>query len=305
MYKKQGLWALIFLAPSLAGLVMFSLIPILASLALSVTDWSGLSRVRLFHGFFGFIGEKFIGLGNYSDLIRDAEFWRVLGHNAYFIVLYLPLMLVFSLLVALIIHRKSRAAKTYRVLYYIPVLTSWVAGALIWKWMLSPEYGPINNALSAIGIRGPLWLQSETWAMPSIVIASVWKDMGFYGMILFSGLLSINPEYYEAADIDGTSRPRKFFSITLPLLSPILFYVVMLSLINAFQLFPQVMVMTKNGEAGPNGVTMVMVERIYKYAFKFGRMGYATAWSWTLFIIIFVFTALQNVLQKKWVYYDS
>jgi multiple sugar transport system permease protein len=304
MYKKQGLKALAFLSPSLAGLVLFSLIPIFASLALSLTDWSGLSRVRLFHGFFQFIADKFVGFENYIYLFKDAEFWRVLGHNAYFIILYLPLVLVFSLLVALIIHYKSRAANIYRIMYYIPVLTSWVAGALIWKWMLSPEYGPINNLLSAIGITGPLWLQSEVWAMPSIVIASVWKDMGFYGMILLSGLLAINPEYYEASDIDGASAAQKFIKITLPLLSPILFYVIMLSLINAFQLFPQVMVMTKNSEAGPNGATMVMVERIYKYAFKFGRMGYATAWSWALFVIILIFTVLQNSLQRKWVHYE-
>lgn len=305
MYKKQGIRAFIFLLPSLAGLVLFNLIPIFASLLLSLTDWSGLSRVRLFHGFFQFVGGKFVGGSNYSQLVKDPEFWAVLGHNAYFILMYLPLVLLFSLMVALIIQRKSRMASVYRVLYYIPVLTSWVAGALIWKWMLSPEYGPINNALSAIGIKGPLWLQSEVWAMPSIVLASVWKDMGFYGMILLSGLLAINPEYYEAADIDGAGYFQKFKSITLPLLSPILFYVIMLSLINAFQLFPQIMVMTKNGDAGPNGATMVMVERIYKYAFKFGRMGYAAAWSWVLFVIIFGFTVLQNVLQRKWVYYES
>ena len=305
MYKKQGFKALAFLLPSLIGLVLFNLIPISASLLLSLTDWSGLSRVRLFHGFFGFVRDKFTGFANYTRLLKDPEFWRVLGHNVYFMLLYLPLVLLFSLLVALIIQRKSKAAAFYRVLYYIPVLTSWVAGALIWKWMLSPEYGPINNALSAIGIKGPDWIQSPKWAMPSIVFASVWKDMGFYGMILLSGLLSINPEYYEAADIDGAGFFQKFCSITLPLLSPILFYVIMLSLINAFQLFPQVMVMTKNSEAGPNGATMVMVERIYKYAFKFGRMGFAAAWSWVLFVIIFAFTLLQNILQRKWVYYES
>ena len=305
MYKKQGGKAFFFLLPSMAGLVLFHLIPIFASLLLSLTDWSGMSRVRLFHGFFRFVGDKFVGFSNYSQLVKDSEFWAVLGHNAYFILLYLPLVLLFSIMVALIIQRKSRMAPVYRMLYYIPVLTSWVAGALIWKWMLSPEYGPVNNALAGLGIQGPLWLQSEGWAMPSIVLASVWKDMGFYGMILLSGLLAINPEYYEAADIDGAGYFQKFKSITLPLLSPILFYVIMLSLINAFQLFPQIMVMTKNGDAGRNGATMVMVERIYKYAFKFGRMGYAAAWSWVLFVIIFAFTALQNVLQRKWVYYES
>lgn len=310
MMKKRKsthglLKALPYMAPSLAGLALFSLIPILASLGISVTGWSGMSRVSLFNGFFTFVGKNFVGLKNFGDILSDKEVWQVLSHNAYFIVLYLPLMLVLALLVANIIHHKSRAAGIYRVLYYIPVLTSWVAGALIWKWLLSPEYGPINNALALFGINGPLWLQSETWAMPSIVLASVWKDIGFYGMILLGGLIGINPEYYEAAQIDGANAWQKFSRITVPLLSPILFYVVMLSLINAFQLFPQVMVMTKNAEAGPNGVTMVMVERIYKYAFKFGKMGYAAAYSWILFVVIFAFTALQNSLQKRWVHYDA
>lgn len=287
----------------LTGLILFNLIPIFASLAISLTNWSGMSRVRLFDGFFTFVRERFAGLDNYTNMFKDGEVWRVLGHNAYFIALYLPIMLIMALIVACIIQRNGRLTGMYRVMYYIPVLTSWVAGSLIWKWMLSPEYGPINNLLSLIGIQGPLWLQSETWVMPSIVLASVWKDMGFYGMILLAGLLAINPEYYEAADMDGAGFLRKLTHITVPLLSPILFYVVMLSLINAFQLFPQVMVMTNN--AGPNGAATVMVERIYKYAFQFGKMGYAAAWSWVLFAVILAFTAVQNVLQKRWVHYDA
>jgi len=306
MKSNHGfLKALPFLAPSLAGLILFSIIPIFASLLISLTSWTGMSRVSLFNGFFGFVKKNFVGLENYRNILSGDEVWRVLGHNAYFIILYLPLMLILSLLVASIIHHKSRFAGKYRVMYYIPVLTSWVAGALIWKWLLSPEYGPINNALAFFGIEGPLWLQSEVWAMPSIALASVWKDMGFYGMILLAGLCGINPEYYEAAAIDGAGRWRKFTHITLPMLSPTLFYVIMLSLINAFQIFPQIMVMTKKGEAGPNGATMVMVERVYKYAFRYGKMGYATAYSWILFAVVFAFTILQNKLQKRWVNYDA
>lgn len=305
MKNKHGfLKALPFLLPSLAGLIFFSLIPIISSLLISMTDWKGMSRVSIFNGFFSFVRDKFTGLGNYSSILSDSEIWRVLGHNFYFIILYLPLMLIFSLLVATIISSGRKSVGVYRVLYYTPVLTSWVAGALIWKWLLSPVYGPINNALALIGIAGPGWLQSEVWAMPSIVLASVWKDMGFYGMIFLGGLLGISPEYYEAAEIDGAGSLRKFFSITFPLLSPITFYVIMLALINSFQLFPQVMVMTANGDAGPNGATMVMVERIYKYAFKLGKMGYASAYSWILFAVIFTFTAIQNYMQKRWVHYD-
>lgn len=303
--KSRNGWrcALPYLLPSLLGGVVFAVIPIFVSLFLSLTDWTGMTPISLTHGFFSFIADNFTGLDNYKSILSDSEFYTVLSHNLYFIVLYLPLMLVFSLTCALIISSKRAASTVYRILYYIPVLTSWVAGALIWKWLLSPTYGPINNALAVFGITGPMWLQSEVWAIPSIVIASVWKDMGFYGMIIFGGLKAINTEYYEAAEIDGASRIQCFFRITLPLLSSVLFYVVMLSMINAFQLFPQVMVMTTN--AGPNGATMVMVERIYKYAFRYGKMGYAAAYSWLLFIIIMFFTFIQKKGEQRWVSYDA
>lgn len=293
-----------FLLPSLLGLFLFSFLPILISLLISLTNWTGMSRVSLTSGFFTFIKNNFIGLKNFKSILVDDEVWKVISHNFYFIILYLPFMLILSLSEALIINSKFKGSGTYRVIFYIPVLTSWVAGALIWKWLLSPTYGPVNNILMALGFKGSLWLQSETMAMPSIALASIWKDLGFYAMIFLGGLKSINPSYYEAANIDGATPFQRFRKITLPMISPITFYVVMLSLINAFQLFPQVMVMTKNGDAGPNGATMVMVERIYKYAFRYGKMGYAAAFSWILFMIIFLFTYIQRKAEKRWVNYD-
>ena len=266
--------ALPFLLPSLAGGLFFSLLPIIISLFLSLTDWTGMTPISLNPvSFLPFIAGNFVGLENFSVILTTSEFWTVLSHNLYFIVLYLPLMLVFSMTCALIINSERHGSRVYRVLYYIP------------------------NFLAIFGIEGPMWLQSEVWAMPSIVLASVWKDMGFYGMILLGGLKAINTEYYEAAEIDGAGRCQIFFRITLPLL------VVMLSLINAFQLFPQVMVMTTN--AGPNGATEVMVERIYKYAFRFGKMGYAAAFSWLLFIVIMIFTLFQKLGERRFVSYDN
>lgn len=306
MKGRSGLTtALPYLLPSVLGGLLFAVLPIIVSLLISLTNWTGMTPVSLTNGFFSFIHNSFIGLDNFKQILKDSEFWRALGHNMYFIVLYLPLMLVFSLTAASIINSKRGGANVYRVMYYIPVLTSWVAGALIWKWLLSPTYGPINNFLAIFGLEGPLWLQSEVWAMPSIVIASIWKDTGFYAMIFLGGLKAINPEYYEAAEIDGASKAQRFFRITMPLLSSITFYVVMLSLINSFQLFPQVMVMTKDGNAGPNGATIVMVERIYKYAFRYGKMGYAAAFSWLLFVVIMFFTIIQKKVEKRWVNYDS
>jgi len=299
--KTGTLAAIPYLLPSLLGMAVFSILPIIASLCISVTDWSGLTRVSIFHGFFTFVKENFIGFRNYREIFAEKEIWSVLGHNLYFLVLYMPLMLIMSLLLAAICGADHKAVGIYRIIYYIPVLTSWVAGALIWRWVLSTQYGPINGFLDLFGIKGPAWLQSEVWAMPSIVLASVWKDMGFYGMIFLGGLQSISPDYYEAAKIDGATAWQRFRAITLPLLSPTTFYVIMLSLINAFQIFPQVMVMT---DAGPNGATQVMVERIYTFAFNFGKMGYASAYSWILFIILFAVTIFQTSMQRKWVHYE-
>jgi multiple sugar transport system permease protein len=295
----EGWIALVFLLPTLLGMLAFSLIPLLASLGMSLTSWDGLRRLTLD------VRQSFVGLGNYATILGGEEFWRVLRNTCYFIVLYIPLILVASLGVGALLSSKRRGIVGFRVLYYIPVLTSWVAGALIWRWFLSPEYGPLNALLGFVGIKGPGWLQDETWAMPGIVLASLWKDMGFFGLIFLGGLQGINPSYYEAAEIDGAGAWTRFRKITLPLVSHVTFFVIVICIINSFQLFPQIMIMTTGGDAGPHGATQVMVERIYKYAFRYYQMGYATAFSWLLFLIIFAFTVLQMRLQRKWVTYES
>lgn len=288
-----------FLIPSLIGMVIFCLLPIVISVLLSFTDWNGLENLTTK----GFFSDHFIGIENYIKILTGTEFYKVLGNTCYYIILYIPLMLMASIGIASLLNQPHKGIGIYRVLYYIPVLTSWVAGALIWKWVLSPQYGIMNNLLALIGINGPGWLQDERWAMPSIVLASVWKDMGFFGLILLAGLQGIDKSYYEAAEVDGAGRIKKFLKITLPLLTPSLFFVLVVALINSFQLFPQVMIMTK--DAGPNGATQVMVERIYKYGFRYFEMGYAAAFSWLLFVIIFVLTSIQLKIQKGWVHYDT
>lgn len=283
--------------PSFIGMIIFSLLPILISIFISLTDWNGLEKLSP-----ATISKDFIGLRNYTDILSGTEFWNVLAHTLYFIVLYIPLVFIASLIIAEILFQARKGVGVLRVIYYIPVLTSWVAASLIWKWVLSPQYGAVNQILAAVGINGPNWLTDEIWAMPAIVLASVWKDMGFYGLFLLSGLNGIDNTYYEAARVDGANKAKIFFSITMPLLSPSLFFCLIMSLINAFQLFPQVMIMT---EGGPNGATQVMVERIYTYGFKYFKMGYASAYSWLLFVIIFALTLLQLKGQKVWVHYES
>lgn len=287
-----------FLVPSLIGLAIFYLAPMLISVFISFTNWNGLDRLLAD----GFMAEHYIGLQNYKEILTSDEFWKVLGNTLEYIVLYIPLMLTVSLAVAALLSRQRKGVGIFRVLYYIPVLTSWVAASLIWKTILAPQFGAMNNILALFGIEGPGWLLDEKWAMPAIVLVSVWKDMGFFGLILLSGIIGINKSYYEAAEIDGAGALTRFFKITLPLLTPAIFYVLVVSLINSFQLFPQIMIMT---DGGPNGATQVMVERIYKYGFRYFEMGYASAFSWILFIIIMLCTALQLRGQKRWVNYDA
>lgn len=300
-WKKQGQGLLIaspFLLPSLIGMLIFSLLPLLISGLISLTDWNGLDKLTDP----AFFEKHFVGLENYIKILTKPEFWRTLGNTAEYIVLYIPLMLAASLLVAYLLSQQRKGIGVFRVLYYIPVLTSWVAASLIWKSVLSPQYGALNGILELFGIQGPGWLTDEKWAMPAIVLVSVWKDMGFFGLILLSGIVGINKSYYEAASLDGANGWMKFIKITLPLLTPSIFYVLIVSLINAFQLFPQIMIMTGGG---PNGATQVMVERIYNYGFRYYRMGYAAAFSWILFAIIMVFTAIQMKGQERWVHYDD
>ena len=287
-----------FLLPSLLGLLIFSLLPLIISGLISLTDWNGLDQLTMT----GFLREHFIGLDNYKTILTTPEFWKTLGNTAEYIVLYIPFMLAASLLVAYLLSRPYKGIGTFRVIYYIPVLTSWVAASLIWKSVLSPQYVALNGILSFFGIQGPGWLIDEKWAMPAFVLVSVWKDMGFFGLILLSGIVGINRTYYEAADIDGAGGWVKFLKITLPLLTPSIFYVVIVAMINSFQLFPQIMIMTGGG---PNGATQVMVERIYQYGFRYFRMGYASAFSWILFAIIMVFTIIQMKGQERWVHYDD
>ncbi len=281
----------LFLLPSLVGLVLFSIIPIATSLYLSLTEWDIIGGPP-----------KFQGLKNYAQILRSEEMSRTLGNTLYFIVLYIPLILIASILVAMLLNNKARGIGIYRTIYYIPVLTSWVAAALLWKWLLNSKYGAVNAILGMLGIQGPSWLQDKVWAMPGIVLASIWKDMGYFALIFLAGLQGISKSYYEAAEIDGANALARFRYITLPLITPTLFFVMVICIINSFQLFPQVMVMT---EGGPGGATQVFVERIYSYAFRYYKMGYAASLSWILFVFIFVATLIQLGMQKRWVHYDS
>jgi len=269
---------------------MFTGVPVLYSFGLSFTQWDLLSA------------PKFIGLSNYKALFKDQEFWLALKNTLKFILGYLPLVMSSALGLALILNKKLKMKTFFRAAYFLPVVTSWVAVSLIWKWLLNPSFGLVNYGLSLIGIAGPAWLHDPKWAMFSIILTSVWKDIGFIMVMYLAGLQGISPSYYEAAEIDGAGPVQKFWHITLPLLAPTTFFVFVISLINSFQVFDQVLIMT-NG--GPAGSTMVLVQMIYNNAFRYYKMGYAAALSWILFILVFAVTFIQMKLQKRWVDYGQ
>ncbi|HET8984695.1 MAG TPA: sugar ABC transporter permease [Trueperaceae bacterium] len=281
-WRRYGILAL-FLGPSLLGLAAFTLLPIGASLGISFTNWDLLTQ------------PAFVGFGNYSRLLTDAEFWSTLRNTVTFLVGYVPLVLVTGLLIAVLLNSAIPFRQVFRTLYFVPVVTSWVAVALVWKWLFNPAYGLINSALGSLGISGPAWLFDPNWAMVAVILTSVWKDTGFIMVIMLAGLQGIPREYYEAASIDGATRPQGLWHITIPLLAPTLIFCLSISLIGAFQVFDQVYVMT---EGGPAGATMVLVERVVANAFSYSRMGYASAMSWVLFLLIFVVTIFFYRLRK-------
>ena len=288
---QKYLWVGFFLFPSLAGLLVFLIIPMLSSLVLTFYEWDPLIPTRFI----------FLGLENYQTLIKDTDFWDALRHTLFFIVGYIPLVLVSGLGVALLMNQKLIGRTFFRGAFFMPVISAWVAVALMWTWIFNPKFGIINYLLGLIGITGPAWLYDPNWAMPAIILTSVWKDTGFIMILFLSSLQSIPNEYYEAAALDGANNWAKFRYITLPLLSPTVFFTLIISLINSFQVFDQVWIMT---EGGPAGATTVLVQQIVNNSFRYGRMGYAATLSWVLFLIVFAVTIFQTRMQKNWVTYE-
>lgn len=287
--RRNGWTAALFIAPSFIPLILFMILPMFAAVILSFTSWDLLSPPH------------WIGLSNFQDLIHDTDFHNALRNTLIFIAGYLPLVYFLGLAAALALDRKFKGSSALRAAYFLPVITSWVVVALLWKWILNPNGGLVNSSLAAIGIHGPGWWTSKSWSMISVIIPSAWKDLGYVMLILLAGLQAIPPEYKEAAAIDGASKRQILFRITLPLLTPASFFIVVVSLINNFQVFDQIYVMT---QGGPEGSTSVVVQQIVKNSFDYGHMGYASAMSIVLFSIILMITGIQIRLQKRWVNYE-
>jgi multiple sugar transport system permease protein len=284
--------AFVFLLPALIGLLAFQLLPMVSSVVISFSDWDLLTKWTQIH---------FIGWGNYAEVFDNEKSYTSIKNVFIFLIGYMPLITVLGTFFAVLLNRNIRGIKFYRAAVFVPVITSWVAVSIVWRWLLNGQSGLINYLLSQIGVQGPIWLQDDTWAMVAIIAVTIWKDIGFVSIILLAGLQDISEDYYEAAELDGASAWRKLWQITIPLLSPTLFFIITISLINSFQLFDQVLIMT-NG--GPAGATSTIVEQVYKNAFQFNKMGFAAAQSWVLFVIIFAVTLALQQLQKRWVVYE-
>jgi multiple sugar transport system permease protein len=287
--RRSALAAAAFLSPSLILLLAFWIGPMLGTAWVSLLDWS-------------LIGvPSFAGLDNYSELLGDNDFHQALRHTVGFLAGYLPLVLALGLGVAVLLDARLPAMTLYRATFFLPVISSWVAVSLLWKWLLNPAGGLVNRALETVGVHGPGWWTDPDWAIPSVIFASVWKDVGYVAVILLAGLQALPRDVMEAASLDGASAWRRLRSITIPMLSPSLFFVTVISLINGFQVFDQVWVMTGGG---PGGASTVVVEQIVKYAFSYGRIGYASAMSIVLFGVILLVTLIQLRLQRRWVHYE-
>lgn len=276
------------IAPLALGWVVFFLVALSASLAISMMQWNILSP------------PQWVGLGNYSRLFNDPLFIKTLGNSLYLVLLYVPASLLLSFLLALALNTHISFRSFYRTIFFLPLLTMPVASAAVWRWLYNPIYGLINYGLDLVGLPTPAWLADPNTAMPAIVAMLVWNVAGFNMIILLAGLQNIPRVYYEAAQIDGARGWQQVWNITLPLLTPTIFFLMIISIINGFQIFDQIYIMT-NG--GPAHSTRTIVYHIFDEAFQNLRMGYGTAMSWVLFFILFSLTAVQFTLQKRWVHY--
>lgn len=280
--------AALFLAPSLVPLVLFLLGPMVASIGVSLTSWDLLRSPR------------WVGIDNFARLAGDEGFHSALVHTVLFVLGYLPLAVGGALVIALALNQPLRARTFFRTVYFLPVVTSWVVVALVWRWLLQPDAGIVNYLLSLVGIQGPGWWADPAWSLPSVIIASAWKDLGYVMIILLAGLQAIPNEYYEAASVDGAGRWARFRHVTVPLLTPSLFFVAVISLINNLNVFDQIWVMTGGG---PAESSTTVVEQIVRTSFTYGHMGYAAAMSWAFCLVILALTAVQMRLQRRWVVY--
>lgn len=286
---REALAAYCFLLPGFLPFLVFAVLPMVGGFSLSLLEWNLLQPWT------------FIGLANFRGLLADGEFWSAMRVSALFTLGVVPTGLVLALGLAVLLNGGRRGVVFYRTVYFLPVVTATVAVSMVWRWLLAGDLGLVNALLGVVGISGPAWLGDTTWALPAVIVTSVWKGLG-YSMVLFlAGLQNIPQDYYDAAKLDGAGAWDRFRDVTLPLLSPTTFFVLVVSIISSLQVFDQVFVMT-NG--GPYRSTVTASYFIYETGFKLLNMGYASAAASVLFLVILVASIFQWKLQRRWVHYE-
>ncbi|WIM38845.1 sugar ABC transporter permease [Paenibacillus sp. PK4536] len=288
---KETIAGYLFAAPMLIGLTIFILIPMVSLFFISLTKWNFIQ---------GFRGVEMIGLDNFRHLFQDKSFFISMLNNIK-LLLAVPFTLLFSLVIAIVVDEKVYFKSFFKIIYFMPYISSVVAVAIVFQILFHPSQGPVNGFLMSLGVTNPpKWLADPTYALPSIMMITVWTSIGFNMVVYLAGLQSIPKDLYEAADIDGASSWRKFRSITVPMLSPTTFFLLITGIIYSFKTFDLIAVLT---QGGPAKSTNVMVYEIYDQAFVNLKMGYAAAESVFLFAVILLITGIQFWGQKKWVNY--
>ncbi|WP_091222927.1 carbohydrate ABC transporter permease [Paenibacillus sp. BC26] len=284
------MWTYLFVAPPLLGFLIFGLAPLLTSLGLSFMEWDMITP------------SSWTGIDNFTTMFEDEKFYKSL-FNTFYLLIGIPIGMVISLFLAIMMNRPLKGISLFRTVYYIPVISPIIAVSLLWQWMLNYDYGIINEWIWKIfGVQGPNWLGDPLWVKPSFILMGLWGGVGGTMVLYLAGLQGISSTYYEAAEVDGASRWQQIRHITLPLLSPIHFFVVVMGVIGTFQSFSQMYILATDGGPEYSGATIVYY--IFQEAFKYFNMGFASAVAWVLGIMIFIITLIQFRVSKRWVYQE-
>lgn len=287
--RREAIGGYLFILPWVIGFFAFTFGPIVASFYYSLTEYQVVKP------------PVWVGLDNYQRLLEDDLFWKSLRVTSLFVLVSVPVGLVLSFLVALLMNQRVKGVGFWRTLFYLPNLVPLVGSTMLWLWIFNPEFGLLNGFLDQIGINGPLWLRSQTWALPSLILMSLWS-VGASTLIYLAGLQGVPTDLYNAVEVDGGGAWAKFWTVTIPQMSPVIFYNLILGIIAGFQVFAQPLIMT-NG--GPRYSTLFVVLYLYQNAFTNFRMGYASAIAWVLFLIILVLTVFTFRVSRSWVYYEG
>lgn len=287
--RREERWFYLLTSPWMIGFVLFGGGPVIASGVMSFTNWSILSTPH------------WAGLANYREMLHDPTFWTALWNTLYFGFGSVIVSLVLTFCMALLLNQRVRGLWFFRLVFYLPTVTSGIATALLWEVLLDPSYGLINRILGIFGIPGPGWLASTTWAMPALIIMSVW-GAGNTIIIYLAGLQGVPPALYEAASIDGAGWWRRLLHVTLPMMSPVIFFNCVTGFIVTLQSYVLILVMT---QGGPGNATMVLGLYIYREAFEYYNLGYASAMAWILLVLILIITLVQFLVGRRYVHFES